>query len=70
LINGLINMDKRVAKQMIEWAETAKETLTIRKEIIIDENITNEKLGEIVRMMYKAKIDAENESIERCKVFI
>lgn len=63
-------MDKRVAKQMIEWAETAKETLTIRKEIIIDENITNEKLGEIVRMMYKAKIDAENESIERCKVFI
>jgi hypothetical protein len=44
--------------------------LTIRKEIIIDENITNEKLGEIVRMMYKAKIDAENESIERCKVFI
>ena len=60
-------MDKRVAKQIIEWAETAKQTLTLRKEIIIDETITNEKLGEIVRMMYKAKIDAENESIERCK---
>jgi hypothetical protein len=63
-------MDKRVAKQMIEWAETAKQTLTLRKEIIIDETITNEKLGEIVRMMYKAKIDAENESIERCKPHI
>ena len=63
-------MDKRVAKQMIEWAETAKQTLTLRKEIIIDETITNEKLGEIVRMMYKAKIDTENESIERCKQYI
>ena len=63
-------MDKRVAKQMIEWAETAKQTLTLRKEIIIDETITNEKLGEIVRMMYKAKVEAEDESIERCKQHI
>jgi hypothetical protein len=63
-------MDKRVAKQIIEWAETAKETLTIRKEIIIDETITNEKLGEIVRMMYRAKVDSENESIDRCKQHI
>jgi hypothetical protein len=63
-------MDKRVAKQMTEWAETAKQTLTLRKEIIIDETITNEKLGEIVRMMYRAKVDTENKQIEQCKEFI
>lgn len=63
-------MDKRYATQIIEWAETAKQTLTLRKEIIIDETITNEKLGEIVRMMYRAKVDTENQSIERCKEFI
>jgi len=63
-------MEKRAAKQIIEWAETAKETLTIRKEIIIDETITNQKLGEIVRMMYRAKVDSENESIDRCKQHI
>ena len=63
-------MDKRAAKQIIEWAETAKETLTVRKEIIVDETITNEKLGEIVRMMYSAKVRVENESIERCKQYI
>ena len=63
-------MEKRAAKQIIEGAETAKETLTIRKEIIIDETITNEKLGEIVRMMYRAKVDSENKSIDRCKQHI
>ena len=63
-------MDKRYAKQIIEWAEEAKQTLTIRKEIIIDESVTDEKLGNIIRMMYKAKVRAENDSIERCKQFI
>ena len=63
-------MDKRYATQIIEWAETAKQTLTLGKEIIIDETITNEKLGEIVRMMYRAKVDSENESIDRCKQHI
>ena len=63
-------MEKRAAKQIIEWAENAKQTLMLRKEIIIDETITNEKLGEIVRMMYRAKVDTENKQIERCKEFI
>ena len=36
-------MDKHYAKQIIQWAEDAKETLTIRKEIIIDESVTDEK---------------------------
>ena len=57
-------MDKRYAKQIIEWAEDAKETLTIRKEIIIDESVTDEKLGNIIRMMYRAKVEAQNEQIK------
>ena len=60
-------MDKRYAKQIIEWAEDAKETLTIRKEIIIDESVTDEKLGNIIRMMYRAKVETQNETIERTK---
>ena len=60
-------MDKRYAKQIIEWAEDAKETLTIRKEIIIDESVTDEKLGNIIRMMYKAKVETQNEQITKTK---
>jgi len=57
-------MDKRYAKQIIEWAEDAKQTLTIRKEIIIDENVTDAELGSIIRMMYKAKVETQNEQIK------
>ena len=60
-------MDKRYAKQIIGWAEEAKETLTIRKEIIIDESVTDEKLGNIIRMMYKAKVETQNETITKTK---
>jgi nicotinate-nucleotide pyrophosphorylase len=63
-------MKKEYAKQMIEWAEQAKEILTIRKEIILDDNTTDEQLGAIIRMMYKAKVKVENDTIERCKQFI
>ena len=63
-------MDKRYAKEMIKLAEEAKQTLNIRKEIILDENTTNEQLGEIIRQMYKAKEQAENTIIERCKSFL
>ena len=58
-------MNKGYAKQIIGWAEEAKEILTIRKEIIIDESVTDEKLGNIIRMMYKAKVEAQNETIKR-----
>ena len=60
-------MDKRYAKQIMQWAEEAKETLTIRKEIIIDESVTDEKLGNIIRMMYKAKVETQNEQITKTK---
>ena len=63
-------MEKRYAKEIINWAEDAKQTLTIRKEIILDDDLTDEQLGAIVRIMYRAKARAENESIERCKQYI
>ena len=60
-------MDKRYAKQIIQWAEEAKETLTIRKEIIIDNSVNNEQLGIIIRQMYKAKVEAQDEQIKHTK---
>ena len=57
-------MEKGYAKQIIGWAEEAKETLTIRKEIIIDKNVTDAELGSIIRMMYKAKVETQNEQIK------
>ena len=60
-------MDKRYAKQIIEWAEDAKQILTVRKEIIMDENVTDEQLGTIIRMMYRAKVQAQNETITKTK---
>lgn len=63
-------MEKRYAKEIINWAEDAKQTLTIRKEIILDDDLTDEQLGAIIRIMYRAKARAENESIERCKQYI
>ena len=60
-------MKKEYAKQIIQWAEEAKEYLTIRKEIIIDENTTDTQLGNIIRQMYKAKVESNNEQIQRAK---
>jgi len=60
-------MEKRYAKEIIQWAEEAKETLTVRKEIIIDDDLTDEQLGAIIRVMYRAKERAQNETIKRTK---
>jgi hypothetical protein len=60
-------MKKEYAKQIIEWAEEAKQYLTIRKEIILDENTTDQQLGNIIRQMYKAKVQIQNETIENTK---
>jgi hypothetical protein len=60
-------MKKEYAKQIIEWAEEAKQYLTIRKEIILDENTTDQQLGQIIRQMYKAKVVSQNETIETTK---
>ena len=60
-------MDKHYAKQMIQSAEDAKQTLTIRKEIIMDDDTTDEQLGMIIRMMYRAKVQTQNETILKTK---
>ena len=60
-------MEKQYAKQIIQWAEEAKQTLTIRKEIIIDKDTTDEQLGNIIRQMYRAKVEAQNEQIKHAK---
>jgi len=60
-------MDKGFAKQIIGWAEEAKEILTVRKEIILDDDTTDEQLGTIIRMMYRAKVETQNETIKRTK---
>jgi aromatic ring-cleaving dioxygenase len=59
-------MKQQYAKQIIEWAEEAKQYLTIRKEIIL-ENTTDQQLGSIVRQMYNSKVQTQNETIENTK---
>ena len=59
-------MTKYYAQQILEGAKLSKETLLIRKEIILDDDLTNEQLGEIIRQMYRAKATAEDETINRC----
>ena len=60
-------MEKRYAREIINWAEEAKQTLTIRKEIILDDEVADEQLGAIVRIMYRAKERAQNETILKTK---
>lgn len=54
-------------RQIIEMSEQSKETLTIRKEIIVDVDITDAQLGLIIRQMYKAKCVSADEHIEHIK---
>ena len=60
-------MNPMYAKQMIQMAEENKQSLNIRKEIILDDDTTDEQLGAIIRMMYRAKEKENNDLIERCK---
>ena len=53
--------------QLIKLAEESKETLTIRKEIILDE-MNDAELGSWVRKMYKAKCESADELITRNKI--
>jgi lysine/ornithine N-monooxygenase len=58
-------METTYLKQIVEMAKESKENLNIRKEIIIDKDVTNEQLGQIIRQMYNAKVDEANETIKR-----
>ena len=54
-------------KQIVEMATESKETLTVRKEIIIDKGTTDSQLGNIIRQMYRAKCEAADEHIKHIK---
>ena len=58
-------METIYLKQMVGFAKESKENLNIRKEIILDDDTTDEQLGSIIRMMYRAKVSEANETIER-----
>lgn len=60
-------VDTTYLKQIIKMAEESKENLNIRKEIIIDDDTTDEQLGAFIRMMYRAKVSDANETIKRTK---
>jgi hypothetical protein len=47
-------------------ATESKETLTVRKEIIIDD-MSDEDLGKWIRKMYRAKCEAADEHINYIK---
>ena len=59
-----IDYAKIYQKQIIEMATESKEILTVRKEIIIDTDITDSQLGSIIRQMYRAKCEAADEHIK------
>lgn len=59
-----IDYTKIYRKQIVEMATESKETLTVRKEIIIDKDTTDSQLGNIIRQMYRAKCEAADEHIK------
>lgn len=58
-------METTYLKQIIEFANESKQNLNIRKEIIMDDDTTDEQLGMFIRQMYRAKVSEANETIER-----
>jgi hypothetical protein len=58
-----IDYPKIYQKQIIEMVTESKETLTIRKEVIID-SMSDEELGKWIRAMYKAKCESADNHIE------
>ena len=59
-----IDYAKIYQKQIFEMATESKETLTVRKEIILDDDTTDEQLGMYIRMMYRAKCQSADEHIK------
>jgi len=63
-------MNTHYLKEIIKLANEGKETLLIRKEIIMDDDVTDEQLGMVIRMMYRAKVDTANETIQQTQNII
>jgi hypothetical protein len=63
-------MNTHYLKEIIKLAKEGKETLLIRKEIIMDDDTTDEELGMIIRMMYGNKVDVANQTITQTQNII
>jgi hypothetical protein len=63
-------MNTHYLKEIIKLAKEGKETLLIRKEIIMDDDTTDEDLGMIIRMMYRNKVDVANQTITQTQNII
>ena len=63
-------MNTHYLKEIIKLAKEGKETLLIRKEIIMDDTTTDEQLGMIIRMMYGNKVAMADETITQTQNII
>jgi hypothetical protein len=63
-------MNTHYLKEIIKLAMEGKESLLIRKEIIMDDDTTDEELGMIIRMMYRAKVNTADETITQTQNII
>jgi hypothetical protein len=63
-------MNTHYLKEIIKLAREGNETLLVSKEIIMDDDTTDEELGMIIRMMYRKKVDTANETIKQTQNII
>ena len=63
-------MNTHYLKEIIKLAREGKESLLVRKEIIMDDDTTDEELGMIIRMMYRTKVDTANKTITQTQNII
>jgi len=63
-------MNTHYLKEIIKLAKESRETLLIRKEIIMDDTTTDEQLGMIIRMMYGNKVAMADETITQTQNII
>ena len=63
-------MNTHYLKEIIKLAREGKETLLVSKEIIMDDDTTDEELGMIIRMMYRAKVNTADETITQTQNII
>lgn len=63
-------MNTHYLKEIIKLARESKETLLVRKEIIMDDDTTDEELGMIIRMMYRTKVNTADETINKTQNII
>ena len=63
-------MNTHYLKEIIKLAREGKETLLVSKEIIMNDDTTDEELGMIIRMMYRTKVNTADETITQTQNII